>query len=129
MSGEPHTELGDLLTTFAFTYLITTNPDAQPHVVGAVVVPDGYALRIDHTGPTTRRNIDVNPAVTLLCPPPRAGARSLIIDGKAEYHGDTVTVTPTAAILHRDNPLRPPGQRCGDECRRLSLTPPDAAAP
>jgi len=46
-------------------------------------------------------NIGIHPQVTVLWPERHEDAYRLIVDGDATVTGDTVTITPTFAVLHR----------------------------
>lgn len=87
-------------------FLVTVSPQGTPHVVSAVLRPQGDELAVE-VGRTSRANATAHPVVTLLWSPGAGGEYSLIVDGTAEVGGDggdgagTVTIQPTAAVLHR----------------------------
>ena len=81
--------------------LLATVTDAStPHVVSTLVRwADG---RIETgAGRRTAANIAIHPRVTLLWPERHGDAYRLNVDGDATVTGETVTVTPTFAVLHR----------------------------
>jgi hypothetical protein len=86
-------------------FLVTVSPQGTPHVVSAVLRPQGDELAVE-VGRTSRANATAHPMVTLLWSPGAGGEYSLIVDGTAEVGaagGDgagTVTIQPTAAVLH-----------------------------
>jgi hypothetical protein len=88
-------------------FVVTVSPHGTPHVVSAVLRLQGDQLAVE-VGRTSRANAAAHPAVTLLWSPGAGGEYSLIVDGTAEVGGDdgdgdagTVTIEPTAAVLHR----------------------------
>jgi hypothetical protein len=87
-------------------FLVTVSPEGTPHVVSAVLRLQGDELAVE-VGRTSRANATAHPVVTLLWSPGAGGEYSLIVDGTAEVDGDggdgagTVTIRPTAAVLHR----------------------------
>jgi hypothetical protein len=87
-------------------FLVTVSPEGTPHVVSAVLRLNGDELAIE-VGRTSRANATAHPVVTLLWSAGGGGEYSLIVDGTAEVGGDTgdgggtVTIQPTAAVLHR----------------------------
>ena len=85
-------------------FLVTVSDAGEAHVVSVVVQQDGDVLAFD-AGRTSRANLAARPTATLLWPA-RAfdnGEYSLIVDGDGVVtgDGDEVTVSPTAAVLHR----------------------------
>jgi len=80
--------------------LVTVSDAATPHVVSTLVRWRDGAIETG-AGRRTAANIEVHPAVTLLWPAVHDGAYRLIVDGDASVAGETVTVTPTFAVLHR----------------------------
>jgi len=80
--------------------LATVTDASTPHVVSVTVRwRDG---RIEAgAGRRTAANIAARPSVTLLWPTRHDGAYRLIVDGDATVTDETITVTPTFAVLHR----------------------------
>lgn len=80
--------------------LVTVTEASTPHVVSSMVRwRDG---RIETgAGRRTAANVVDRPEVTLLWPTPHDGAYRLIVDGHATVTGETITITPTFAVLHR----------------------------
>ena len=80
--------------------LATVTDGATPHLVSVIVQwRDG---RIEAgAGRRTAANVAARPSVTLLWPTRHDDAYRLIVDGDATVTGDTITVTPTFAVLHR----------------------------
>lgn len=87
-------------------FVVTVSPQGTPHVVSAVLRLRGDELAAE-VGRTSRANAAAHPAVALVWSPGAGGEYSLIIDGTAAVGGDggegagTVTIQPTAAVLHR----------------------------
>ena len=83
--------------------LVTVAADGKPHVVAVLVeVADDRAAGLTvPAGSTTRDNVAVNPAVTLLWAAPPGQDHSLMVDGVAAVDGEAVVITPTSALLHR----------------------------
>jgi hypothetical protein len=96
-------ELSDLqLKTgeFRWAYLLTVRDDLTPHVVAVSPswVDEALVLSV---GKGSARNVTARSAVTLCYPPVDTAGFSLIVDGNAVVEDDVVTLTPTAAVLHR----------------------------
>jgi hypothetical protein len=66
----------------------------------------------DGAGRRTASNVAARPAVTLLWPVAHDDAYRLIVDGDASVTGDTVTVVPTFAVLHRIAGVEGVGPTC-----------------
>ena len=82
--------------------LVTVTGDGRPHVVAVTVALDADGGRLSMAaGSTTRANVGVHPAVTLLWAAPAGGEYSLMVDGDAEAADGGVTVRPSSALLHR----------------------------
>jgi hypothetical protein len=82
-------------------YLITTGADLVPHTTHVVVTLAGGAFSCA-VGRKTAKNVVLHGAVCLLWPPYETGGFSLIVDGVATASDQAVTITPTAAVLHRN---------------------------
>jgi len=83
-------------------FLVTAVPSARPHVVSVrVTLADGVLTM--GAGRTSRANVAVAPEVALCWPGEPDGEYCLLVDGTAvaDATAETVTVTPTGAILHR----------------------------
>ena len=80
-------------------FLVTTSPDGRAHVVSITVAFDDAQLSL-RAGRTSRANVAETASVTLLWPGNK-GPYGLIVDGTAHLDGETMTVTPTKAVLHR----------------------------
>jgi hypothetical protein len=82
-------------------FLITTGPDGRAHVVSVAVHFDGGRFSL-HAGRSSRANLAGRESVTLLWPG-AGGPYGMIVDGAGLLDGDgeTVTVEPTRAVLHR----------------------------
>jgi len=86
----------------ATAYLVTLGAE-RPHVVSVSPTVAGGTIVVG-AGRKTAANATERPAVTLLWPVDAADPRhSLLVDGTAvaSADGETLTVTPTGAILHR----------------------------
>jgi hypothetical protein len=81
---------------------------------GGVITAEG--------GNRTRANAAARPLVSIVWAPIEALGYSLIVDGDAAVDGESLTITPTRAVLHRSAP--PPGEAtsaCGSDCVPLSV--------
>jgi hypothetical protein len=110
-------QLADALADFTFAYLITVGDDYRAHTVAAQPILSDGILDVGAIGNTTRRNVDQHDGVTLVWPPSQPGGYTLIVDGLGTA-GETLTVTPTRAVLHRpataETPATNPG--CLHDC-------------
>lgn len=104
--------LADHADSRPFAYLVTVDAQGENrrvHVVAVAVSVSGATVTCDRVGNSTRRNIEVDPSVTLVWPPAPSSTResgaydhySLIADGSGSVHDDTMEVIVHAAILHR----------------------------
>jgi hypothetical protein len=83
-------------------YLISTRTDGRPHAVA--VRPEMDGVIVVGVGNSTRANVSERPLVTLVWPPVEPDGYSLIVDGTVnvtDADHNTVTITPTWAVLHR----------------------------
>jgi hypothetical protein len=99
-------ELQDLpgkTAEFRWAYLLTVRDDHRPHVVAVTPAWQGGCLVVS-AGRGTAANAVARPMITLCYPPPELTGFSLLIDGEATVDDDTITVRPTAAVLHRPAP-------------------------
>lgn len=82
-------------------FLVTTSTDRRPHIVSVTVEFDGVQFSLE-AGRTSRTNVAASTALTLLWPAV-GGPYGLIVDGTGltDDEAETVTVTPTRAVLHR----------------------------
>jgi hypothetical protein len=84
-------------------YLVTVGDEGRAHVVSVEVRVEGDRLVVP-LGRTSRRNLEANPALTLLWPPRPDPAYSMLVDATAASFSDDpaeVTVEPHSAVLHR----------------------------
>jgi hypothetical protein len=83
--------------------LVTVNDDGRPHVVAVSVEQDAAGAALSASvGSTTRANAAARPGVTLLFAPGTGGEYTLVVDGDAvASDGESVTIRPTSALLHR----------------------------
>lgn len=93
--------LAEVLRDFPFGYLITVGDDYRAHTVAVEPVFTGGRLAIGAVGRHTRENATTHADVSIVWPPRSADGYSLIVDGRAHASGDTLTVEPTRAVLHR----------------------------
>src|SRR5690349_13340587 len=93
-------QLSAALSDFTFAYLITVSDDHRAHTVAVEPVLVDGTFELGSVGTSTRRNLTDRDDVTLLWPPRDADGHTLIIDGRGEL-GDTLTVVPLRAVLHR----------------------------
>jgi hypothetical protein len=103
-------ELPDLAAAIAGrtaqAYLVSIR-DERPHVVSVTPTVRDDGTLVVGAGRRTSLNIAERPEVTLLWPTDDADPKhSLLVDGTATARpgaddDDTLTITPTSAILHR----------------------------
>lgn len=98
----PLDELADEVAKRGAGYLLTATADGRPHVMHLQFAVDGAVLR-SPVGRSATRNIEAEPAVTLLWPPLEDGY-SLIVDGEAVVEEAGAVVTAISAVLHRPAP-------------------------
>ena len=99
-------DLDDLEATtaeYGWAYLLTVRDDARPHVVAVSPTWVDGAL-VAAVGRGSALNATARRSITLCYPPIDTTGFSLIVDGQAAVDGDLVTLTPTAAVLHRPAP-------------------------
>jgi hypothetical protein len=117
------TELTATLADFDYAYLLTVNDEGRAHAVA--VTPDltDGAFRVHELGRKSVANAAARPQLSLVYPPREPGGYSLIVDGDATADGDTVSITPTTAVLHRPAPagFQPDAGACGSDCQPISL--------
>jgi hypothetical protein len=93
-------KLAGVLADFTFAYLITVGDDYRAHTVAVQPVLSDGLVHVGSIGNTTRKNVDRHDRVTLVWPPSQPGGYTLIVDGIGTA-GETLTVKPTRAVLHR----------------------------
>ncbi|OBB07203.1 hypothetical protein A5662_09610 [Mycobacteriaceae bacterium 1482268.1] len=93
--------LADVLGDFTVGYLITVGDDYRAHTVAVEPVLTDGRFDIGTVGRHTRENAASHGDVSILWPPRDSDGYSLIVDGRAHPSGDTLTVEPTRAVLHR----------------------------
>jgi hypothetical protein len=102
-------------------YLLTVDGDGR--VKAVTVEPelrDGTLLCATSRG--SARNLESNPAATLLFPPAEERGYTLLVDGTAVAGDDGIVFTPTSAVLHRPADHAGPdhqhaaGDGCGHDC-------------
>ena len=116
-------ELGELANTlepYGFAYLVTVGDGGRAHVLAVTPVLGDDGLVVGGVGRHSQENATERPDVTLVWPPAEPGGFSLLVDGAATVDGETITVTPTKAVLHRPAP-GPDGLRAGSDCAPVSL--------
>ena len=91
-------------------YFLTVSDDGRPHATSVSVGWAGDQLRVE-VGRRSAANAEARPDVTLLWAPVDDERFSLIVDGGAVVDGQTVTITPAKAILHRQR-ADGPGSDC-----------------
>ncbi|CAA0109191.1 putative protein [Mycolicibacterium vanbaalenii] len=94
-------QLADRLAEFAFAYLVSVSDDFRAHTVFVEPILRDGRLSLGTVGRHTRENTAAHPDVTIVWPPRDPGGYSLIMDGHAHLSGDSLTVEPTRAVLHR----------------------------
>jgi hypothetical protein len=116
-------ELGELATSlesYGFAYLVTVGDGGRAHVLAVTPVLADEGLVVGGVGRHSQENATERPDVTLVWPPAEPGGFSLLVDGAATVDGETITVTPRKAVLHRPAP-GPDGLRAGSDCAPVSL--------
>lgn len=98
-------ELGELAAKVEeygpVAYLVSVRPEGRPHVVSVAVgwSDDGASL-VAGAGSRTSANVAANDSVTLLWA--ARGDYCLLVDGSASVSdGETLSIVPTGAVLHR----------------------------
>jgi hypothetical protein len=82
-------------------FLVTTADGEPPHLSSVLVEANGDELTMG-CGKTTRANVEIHRDVSLLWPPGPDPGYCLIVDAVAQtVERSTLTVRPTAAVLHR----------------------------
>jgi hypothetical protein len=115
-------KIEDLATTledFDIAYLLTVG-ERGIKVVCVDVQADSAGLKIPTSSKGASRNLELNNAVTLMCPPRQPRGFTLLVDGTAAAEGDGFRVTPTGAVLHRpashaDGPVG--SDSCSNDCK------------
>ena len=116
-------ELGELATTlepYGFAYLVTVGDNGRVHVLAVTPVLTDAGLVVGGVGRHSQANATERPDVTLVWPPHETGGFSLLVDGTATVDGETITVAPAKATLHRPAP-GPDGLRAGSDCVSVPL--------
>jgi hypothetical protein len=100
-------------------YLLTVSDGGAPHAVHTVLRWEDDALVVD-VGKRSTANAAARPTVSLLFPARTDGDYSLIVDGTAVVvprdGEDSVRITPTHAILHRQAAVPDPTSSCSADC-------------
>lgn len=112
-------QLGNRLQDFDVAYLVTVGDDGRVHVLSVWPELGAAGLVVDGCGRHSQENATTHPDVTLVWPPAQSGGYSLIVDGSATVDGETITVAPTKAILHRPA-AGPDGRRAGSDCADIA---------
>jgi hypothetical protein len=94
-------------------YLLTVSDDGRPHATVVTVALTGAVL-VAGVGRRSAANVAERPDISLLWAPVDAEGFSLILDGTGAVDGETVTITPGRAVLHRQRADGP-----GSDCVRL----------
>lgn len=106
-------DLADTVTKFGFAYLLTVGDDGQARVLAVQPRLSDGRFTVGNLGRSSRRNAAARGSVTLLWPPAGPDDHSLIVDGDAEVTDDTMTISPTHAVLHQPVASRESGNGCG----------------
>ncbi|WP_165825593.1 pyridoxamine 5'-phosphate oxidase family protein [Actinomycetospora cinnamomea] len=112
----------------ASAYLLTVAPDGRPHATPTTAVVRGASsVVVSGLGRRTRANVEAGSTVAVLWSPPDSDDHTLIVDGTAVVHDDTLVVRPTRAVLHRQAPERPAAAgpvadgACTADCVEIAL--------
>jgi len=87
-------------------FVITVGTDGCPKVVHVPIIWDGEALRCTPGGGTLANLASLAP-VTLVFPPPRPGAYSMLLDGEGIADDVFAVIRPSGGVLHRPAPGHP----------------------
>lgn len=93
--------LADVLADFGFAYLITVGDDYRAHTVAVDPVFGEGRFDVGTVGRHTRENTARHGDVTIVWPPTEPGGYSLIVDGRAHQAGESLSIEPIKAVLHR----------------------------
>jgi hypothetical protein len=113
-------ELAARLEEHGFAYLVTVSDVGAAHVIAVTPRLIGDGIVVDALGRHSIANATAHPSVTLVWPPTQSGGYSLIVDGIATVGDESITVSPTRAVLHRPAPDAD-GTRVGNDCQPVSL--------
>ena len=97
-------ELAARLDEYGFAYLVTVSDAGAAHVIAVTPRLTADGVVADALGRHSIANATAHPAVTMVWPPTQAGGYSLIVDGTATVGDESITVSPTRAVLHRPAP-------------------------
>ena len=124
-------DLAEALERYAGAYLATVGADMRAHLAAVRPYLREAELVVRDAGRTTSRNVEHNPAVSLVWPPGEAGGYSLMVDGAGSLQGGSLVVVPTRAVLHRRaEPGSPRNEGpCAADCIEVAVPEPRAAAP
>ncbi|WP_111719776.1 hypothetical protein [Homoserinimonas sp. OAct 916] len=113
--------LAGRISEYGFAYLITVGDDDRIHTSPVNPTVTAPHLAVNTPSARVRANTSSRPQVSLVWPPTTSDGYSLIVDGEARVVADSLTVTPTRAILHRPAPRPDPGadDTCGSDCIEL----------
>ena len=109
-------ELAARLDEYGFAYLVTVSDAGAAHVIAVTPRLTADGVVADALGRHSIANATAHPAVTMVWPPTQAGGYSLIVDGTATVGDESITVSPTRAVLHRPAPGAD-GTRVGNDCQ------------
>jgi len=115
--------LAATLRDYGFAYLVTVGEAGRAHVLAVTPVLGDHGFAVGGVGRHSQANATAHPDVTLVWPPAEPAGYSLLVDGTATVDGETITVRPSKAVLHRPAPGAD-GQRTGSDCVAVPL--PDA---
>ncbi len=118
-------ELAEAISRYRFAYLMTVTDQGTPHAVQVAATLQDNKLVINHIGSRTRHNTLARSTVGLVWPPQSEADYSLIVDGQATVIGESLSIIPTRAVLHRPRSATSPDKRgnCGADCVEINLTP------
>jgi hypothetical protein len=115
-------ELAAQIDVFGLTpYLLTVSDDGRAHAVSVALSWSNGALAAN-VGKRTAANAAKRSNVSLLWPPHESRGYSLIVDGDAIGHDDSIIVHPTKAVLHRSAPAPDPDSACSSDCVPINLS-------
>ena len=115
-------ELAARTRRYGFAYLVTVSDAGAAHVIAVTPRLTADGVVVDALGPALDRQRHGAPGGHPGVATDQAGGYSLIVDGTATVGDESVTVSPTRAVLHRPAPGAD-GTRVGNDCQPVAARP------